>query len=138
MKAKLLEGGGIPKNEETKDAGLSIANVRKNFIDGGSGAGNIIAAAVIENNSPPSYVAARVKAHDTGGNCVAFRPQGNKIATAGNDGVVKLWTTTLSSTESKSLRISSGPISSLAFSASGAMIAAGLSNREINLIKIKP
>ena len=44
---------------------------------------------------PPSWVKDRVKAHDNGGQCVAFSPQGTKIATAGNDGYVKLWSTNL-------------------------------------------
>ena len=75
MKTKLLQGGTLPQNtEESKDAGVSIAAVRKSFLDGGSGAGNIIAPIVVENNVPPSYVAARVKAHDNGGNCLTFRP----------------------------------------------------------------
>jgi len=76
MKQKLLQGGAIP--EEIKDNGggaaLSIAGMRKNFVDGGSGAGNMLAPIVIENNTPPSYVASRVKAHENGGNCLAFRP----------------------------------------------------------------
>jgi len=49
---------------------------------------------------------------------VCFRPQGNKLATAGNDGLVKLWSTNLNS-EFKQLRVSGGPVSCLAFDTTG-------------------
>lgn len=45
---------------------------------------------------PPSEVAFKTLAHETGGQCVSFRPQGNKLATGGTDGIVKLWDKTLS------------------------------------------
>ena len=50
----------------------SIAGVRQRYADGGSGSVNF-APIVVETSVPPSYVTARVKAHEIGG-CIAFRP----------------------------------------------------------------
>ena len=94
MKENLMSrsnsSGGAYGEESKGGAGLSIAGMRQRLADGGSGADTFVPV-VIENNTPPSYVAARAKAHETGGQCVVFRPQGNKVASAGNDGFVKLW-----------------------------------------------
>jgi len=110
--------------------------VRQQFEDGGSGTNFV--PLVIENDLPPTYVMNRVKAHENGGQCVTFRPQGNKIATAGSEGTVKLWNPSLNTGECKTIKVSNGPVSSLAFDNAGTMIAAGDSNSQINMIRIKP
>ena len=44
----------------------------------------------------PSDAIHKVKAHDSGGQCIAFSPHGNMIASGGGDGFVKMWNTQLS------------------------------------------
>jgi WD40 repeat protein len=109
------------------------------YVDGGSGSGaqSMIVPAVVSADIAPTTVSSRTKAHESGGQCVSFRPQGKKIATAGNDGILKLWNTSLSP-DCKEIRISTGPVSCLQFNTIGSVIAAGDSNSQINLVKVKP
>ena len=91
----------------------------------------------MDTNYPPSQVKAQVKAHDSA-QCVAFRPQGNKLASAGADGYVKLWTQNLSVSEKRELKICNGPVSTVAFNQTGSLIAAGDASSQIAMLKIKP
>ena len=115
---------------------MSIAAVRAGTVDLGLSQ-SMILPQISMNSVPPSYVFSRTKAHETGGSCVVFRPQGNKIGTAGNEGIVKLWTLNLNS-EYKSVKVSNGPVSCLNFNTTGELMAAGDNASQIALIKIKP
>lgn len=114
----------------------SIAAAKQRFADGGYGSINFAPVAV-QSSVAPTYVSCRVKAHDIGG-CLAFRPQGNKIVSAGNEGVVKLWGTNLNSGDTKQVKVSNSPVSTLTFNQMGSIVAAGDSSSQISLIKIKP
>ena len=91
----------------------------------------------VDENYVPGHVVARVKAHDSA-QCVVFRPQGNKIVSAGNDGYVRLWTENLSMSEKREHRLCNGPVSTVAFNQVGSMFAAGDAHHQINLLKLKP
>ena len=82
-------------------------------------------------------MAHRVKAHDHGSQCLAFRPQGNKLATAGSEGVVKIWDVKLGA-DTKQCRVSNGPVSCLNYNSSGSMLVAGNTRSEICLMTLKP
>ena len=135
MKAKIMSGEG----EESKlgFSGASIAGIRQRLADGGSG-GPLDAPIIIENCVPPTRVSAKVRAHENGGQCIAFGPQGKKIASGGKEGIVKIWKTNLSNNDCKSLRISNGPISCLAYNTGNSLLAAGDCNSQISFVKLKP
>jgi WD40 repeat protein len=63
-------------------------------------------------------------AHRTTVNAVQFSPQGGLLASAGDDGAVRLWNTT-DGAERVSFAWNIGPVYSLAFSPDGAALAAG-------------
>ena len=79
------------------------------------------------NNYPPGEVAQKTVAHDNGGQCLAFNPQGKKIATGGTDGKVKIWDKNLSANV-KWMSISQGSVSCISFDFNGDIIAAADSN----------
>ena len=65
--------------EETKSpspfgASTSIASAKQRLADGGESGSLIFTPIAVETSVPPTYVAARVKAHENGGKCVVFRP----------------------------------------------------------------
>ena len=107
--------------------------------DGGSGSGGgFVPVHEYNKNSPPSYVAYRVKAHEISGQCIAFSPKGNKLVSAGGEGIVKLWGMSLSESDMKQCRVANSPISSLIFNQNGSTLAAADTNSQINIIKVKP
>jgi len=92
---------------------------------GNFGSANSFIPPIVDNTVPPSHVVYRVKAHESGSHCVAFNPYGSKILSGGSDGILKLWNMHLSQVENKTLKVSNGPISSIAYNSIGTMIAAG-------------
>ena len=63
-------------------------------------------------------------AHEGAGHAVAIRPNGKKIASVGQDGLVKLWDDHLSS-DFKSLKLHSSSASSLDFNFDGSLLVLG-------------
>lgn len=85
---------------------------------------------------PPNDAIHSVKAHEQGGQCIAFSPYGQQVASGGGDGFVKLWNTQLSP-ECVQTRASQGFISTLAFNTGGSVLAAADSLYQINLLSVK-
>jgi len=59
--------------------------------DGNGGGGGNSIPIMTGHNYPPGEVVVKTVAHETGGQCLAFSPQGKKIATGGTDGKVKVY-----------------------------------------------
>ena len=79
-------------------------------------------------NLPPTEPVRKHKAHDGGGQCLAFSFDGKKIVTGGGDGMVKLWDSE-HHTDTKMVNLGRGSISCVAMSQSGKLIAAGDPNK---------
>ena len=78
--------------QEESKASLTIANVRSGLFS--TQDTPITAPLIIDKSIPPTYVSNRIRAHEHA-QAVVFNPQGNRIASAGSDGIVKLWKTNL-------------------------------------------
>ena len=125
----------IMEESKSSDLGISIAGAKSGSL---AGAANMPVQLATEMNYPPTQVDKQVRAHDNGAACVVFRPQANKLVTAGNQGYVRLWTPNLDVNEKKEVRLSNGPVSCVSFNQAGSIIAAGDCNSQINLIRLKP
>ena len=73
-------------------------------------------------------------AHENGASCIAFSPFGNKVASGGSDGMVKVWNAD-SGQEDKSTKASYAAITCLEYNSNGCLLAAGDMNSEITLLE---
>ena len=94
----------------------------------------ILGPSVAAFNAPPSEPSIRVLAHENGASCIAFSPFGNKVASGGSDGMVKVWNAD-SGQEDKSTKASYAAITCLEYNSNGFLLAAGDMNSEITLLE---
>ena len=73
---------------------IDIVGTANSFVGSLGNSSQLSASEIImpaTNCFPPNDAIHSVKAHEQGGQCIAFSPYGQQVASGGGDGFVRLW-----------------------------------------------